>query len=326
MIQIKNHKRKAINWNNIDNTFYEVLFTKQSEQYWLPQEIPVSDDKLCFELLESDVKETYECVLAGLTLLDTEQTVGITYVLQKVENLFQKSILGLFSGFESIHAKSYSQIFQTLCSSKRIDELFEWIEENGELQKKVKYIIEKYHNINNEDDLFIAMVGSLCLEGICFYSGFYLPLLLSGQGKMIKSGEIINLILRDEKLHTKGIGFFAQEELKKYTSEKQQILKEKARKLILEIYNIECEYTRVLYKKLDYMIDEVITYVKYNVDYSLECLGLQKEFNIREEEVNPIVMNGYSTETKTHDFFSTKGNGYIKTTKVEELDDSVFDV
>ena len=74
------------------------------------------------------------------------------------------------------------------------------------------------------------------------------------------------------------------------------------------------------------MIDEVITYVKYNVDYSLECLGLPKEFNIGEEEVNPIVMNGYSTETKTHDFFSTKGNGYIKTTKVEELDDSVFDV
>lgn len=317
-------KRKAINWNNIDNTFYEALFTKQSEQYWLPQEIPVSDDKLCFELLDKNIREAYEWVLAGLTLLDTEQTVGITYILQKVENLFQKSILGLFSGFESIHAKSYSQIFQTLCTTKRIDELFSWVEETGELQKKVKFIIDKYQNINDDYDLFMAMVGSLCLEGICFYSGFYLPLLLAGQGKMVKSGEIINLILRDEKLHTKGIGFFAQEELKKYNTDKQNELKDMAKKLILEIFNIECEYTKVLYKNLDYMINDVITYVKYNVDYTLECLGLDKNFNIDESQVNPIVMNGYSTETKTHDFFSTKGNGYIKTTKVEELDDSVF--
>lgn len=323
---IESDKRKAINWNNIDNTFYEVLFTKQSEQYWLPQEIPVSDDKLCFESLDKNVREAYEWVLAGLTLLDTEQTVGITYILQKVENLFQKSILGLFTGFESIHAKSYSQIFQTLCTSKRIDELFSWVEETKELQKKVKFIIEKYQNINNNDDLFIAMVGSLCLEGICFYSGFYLPLLLSGQGKMIKSGEIINLILRDERLHTKGIGFFAQEELKKYTSDKQVKLKEMAKNLILDVFNIECEYTKILYKNLSYIINDVIIYVKYNVDYTLECLGLNKNFNINESDVNPIVMNGYSIETKTHDFFSTKGNGYIKTTKVEELDDSVFNI
>lgn len=326
MVNLSNSKRKAINWNNIDNTFYEVLFTKQSEQYWLPQEIPVNDDKLCFELLDKDIKETYEYILSGLTLLDTEQTVGITYIAQSVDNLFQKSILGLFSGFESIHAKSYSQIFQTLCSTKRIDELFEWIESNGELQKKVKHIIAKYQNINNDDDLFIAMVGSLCLEGICFYSGFYLPLLLAGEGKMVKSGEIINLILRDEMLHTKGIGFFGQEELKKYSKDKQEYLKEEAKKLIMEVYNIECEYTKVLYEKLPHMIDDVIVYVKYNVNYTLECLGLDKEFDISEIDVNPIVMNGYSTETKIHDFFSTKGNGYIKTTKVEELDDDVFDI
>ena len=36
-------------------------------------------------------------------------------------------------------------------------------------------------------------------------------------------------------------------------------------------------------------------------------------------------MNGVSTETKNHDFFSTKGNGYIKTTKVEALQDSDFE-
>ena len=42
----------------------------------------------------------------------------------------------------------------------------------------------------------MAMIGSLCLEGICFYSGFYLPLWLAGQGKMVNSGEIIKSYIK----------------------------------------------------------------------------------------------------------------------------------
>ena len=63
----------------------------------------------------------------------------------------------------------------------------------------------------------------------------------------------------------------------------------------------------------------------YNVNYALSCLGFEPMFPaVTEADVNPIVMNGISTETKNHDFFSTKGNGYIKTTKVEELEDDDF--
>ena len=65
-------------------------------------------------------------------------------------------------------------------------------------------IINTYESIEDKESLFMSMIGSLCLEGICFYSGFFLPLWLAGQGKMVNSGEIINLILRDEKLHTVG--------------------------------------------------------------------------------------------------------------------------
>ncbi|HAX72508.1 MAG TPA: class 1b ribonucleoside-diphosphate reductase subunit beta, partial [Firmicutes bacterium] len=66
--------------------------------------------------------------------------------------------------------------------------------------------------------------------------------------------------------------------------------------------------------------------IEYNVNYALSCLDFEPMFEtITESSVNPIVMNGISTETKNHDFFSTKGNGYIKTTKVEELSDEDFE-
>ena len=315
---------KAINWNEPNHQFYEDIYTKQVEQFWLPEEIPVSDDKSVWENLDNNIKEAYERILAGLTLLDTEQTVGIAKVGDKTDNLFIKSILTLFAGFETIHARSYSTIFQTLCTTDRIDELFDWIENTKELQNKVAMVINTYESIEDKESLFMSMVGSLCLEGICFYSGFFLPLWLAGQGKMVNSGEIINLILRDEKLHTVGVGFFAKELYNNFNEDKKAELKEKALKMIKDVYLAELEYSKVLYEKLDFL-DEVKTYLQYNVNYALSCLDYEPIFDVTENDVNSIVMNGYSTETKTHDFFSTKGNGYIKTTKVEELDDEDFE-
>ncbi|MGL5438769.1 MAG: class 1b ribonucleoside-diphosphate reductase subunit beta, partial [Filifactoraceae bacterium] len=49
--------------------------------------------------------------------------------------------------------------------------------------------------------------------------------------------------------------------------------------------------------------------------------GYDKEYE--DLEINPIVLNGLSTETKAHDFFSTKGNGYQKGI-YEELEDEDF--
>lgn len=318
-------KYSAINWNSPDHQFYDDIYRKQIEQFWLPEEIPVSDDKSVWKTLDLETKEVYKKILAGLTLLDTEQTSGVTNIGDKSSNLFIKSILTLFGGFETIHARSYSTIFQTLCSTTEIEELFEWVETTTSLQRKVYSIIRHYEEAEKDNlgSLFMSMVGSLCLEGISFYSGFYLPLLLAGQGKMINSGEIINLILRDEKLHTVGMGFFAKEVFEQLTDQEKAIYKKLAVKLIQEVYSAELEYSKELYAELD-CVDDVKVYLQFNTNYALSCLDFDPLFSISESDVNPIVMNGYSIETKTHDFFSTKGNGYIKTTKIEELEDLDF--
>lgn len=315
---------QAVNWNAPDHQFYDELYLKQTEQFWLPEEIPVSEDKSTWETLDPKVKQAYERILAGLTLLDTEQSTGIQKIAEKSSNLFVKSILALFAGFESIHARSYSTIFQTLCTTERIDELFLWVEETKLLQQKVDHIMKTYYTIENDESLFMSMVGCLCLEGICFYSGFFLPLWLAGQGQMVNSGEIINLILRDEKLHTVGVGFFAQELYQTFDQVKQEELKAKTYSMIQEIYDIEYEYSNLLYQEVG-MLEEVKVYIQYNVNYALQCLNFEPLFQTTEQDINPIVMNGISTETKNHDFFSTKGNGYIKTTKVEALQDSDFE-
>lgn len=322
---MNNKTFEAINWNSPNHKFYDDIFKKQSEQYWLPEEIPVSKDKDVWDLLEPKYKETYKKILAGLTLLDTEQTAGITKVGDKSNNLFIKSIFALFAGFESIHARSYSTIFQTLCTTDEINELFKWVEETKELQNKVGLVVKSYNQVDDKESLFMAYVGSVALEGIAFYGNFYLPLWLAGQGQMVNSGEIVNLILRDEVVHTVACGFFAKDLLNSLSKERQEYLKQQAYNMLRDFYDLEMEYSRLIYSELPEMIDEVETYVQYNVNYALKCLDFEPMFDVTESDVNAIVLNGRDSETKTHDFFSTKGNGYVKSTNVKEIDDSVFD-
>jgi ribonucleoside-diphosphate reductase beta chain len=165
------------------------------------------------------------------------------------------------------------------------------------------------------------MAASVLLESYLFYSGFFYPLYLAGQGKMTSSGEIIDLILRDESIHGLYVGVLAQELAATFPQEEQEQLAKEVLDLLLELYENEVIYTDELYSPLG-LEEEVKAYVRYNANKALMNMGLEPHFP--EEPINPIVFNGISTHTKQHDFFSKKGNGYIRTLNVEPLTDDDF--
>lgn len=320
--------KKAVNWNHTDNEIYKTFWDQNIRQFWVDEEIPVTEDKEDWlsDKLSKDQKDTYEKILAGLTLLDTVQGgEGMPNIAMQIENLHAKAIFSFMGMMEQMHAKSYSTIFSTLSSSSRIEELFLWVETNENLQKKIKLITDYYSSIEDEQDgLYMALVASVMLETFLFYSGFFYPLWFAGQGILIHSGEIISLIIRDESIHGVFTGLVAQEELEYFSKEKQKKMKKKTIKLMEELSVLEKEYTEELYGKIG-LSEEAFTFVKYNADKALMNLGMDTYYNIKEEDVNPIVMNGIKTETKNHDFFSTKGNGYIKTTNVQTITDDTFE-
>jgi ribonucleoside-diphosphate reductase beta chain len=53
-------------------------------------------------------------------------------------------------------------------------------------------------------------------------------------------------------------------------------------------------------------------------------MNLAMEPFFESEQINPIVENGLKTDTKNHDFFSVKGNGYVKATNVQPITDDMF--
>ncbi|KKY01288.1 MULTISPECIES: class 1b ribonucleoside-diphosphate reductase subunit beta [Paraclostridium] len=312
---------KAVNWNVEDDGFTQAFWDQNVKQFWLPEEISVSKDLKTWADLSESEKELYKKVLAGLTLLDTKQgNNGVPSMMSLTDNLQRKAVLSFMGTMEEIHAKSYSSIFMTLLTTPQIEDLFNWIETEPTLQKKADLILAQYENTNDQRSLYLSMVTSVFLESFLFYSGFFYPLYLAGQGKMVASGEIISLILRDESLHGKYIGLLAQEIYDSFNDEDKLELKNNVYKIFKNLMDNEIEYTKKIYNESG-LVEEVITFLQYNANRALENLGFDKYYEVG--KINPIVLNGLSTETKSHDFFSTKGNGYQKGI-YEELEDEDF--
>ncbi|MFC9708737.1 class 1b ribonucleoside-diphosphate reductase subunit beta [Paenibacillus sp. NPDC056933] len=313
---------QAVNWNRADDDFTLMFWNQNIMQFWTDDEIPLSDDKMTWVTLRDIEKEAYMKVLGGLTLLDTIQGgVGMPQIMEHVDGLQRKAVLSFMAMMEQIHAKSYSSIFTTLASTEEIDSVFKWVEENPYLQTKATIIRQYYTSIETAKDLYMAMAASVLLESYLFYSGFFYPLYLAGQGKLTCSGEIIDLILRDESIHGVYVGVLAQEIYTSFDEMERNQMYQSLVDLIQVLHQNELHYTEELYSPI-HLTEEVEAFLRYNANKAMMNLGFEPLFE--DEEVNPIVLNGISTHTKQHDFFSKKGNGYIRALNVVPLTDEDF--
>lgn len=311
----------AVNWNRPTSELARVFWDQQWKQIWFPEEIAVSKDVKQWK--EFEHQDMYKKVFGGLTLLDTIQTnIGMNEISRFTPDLQEKAVLTVFGSFEAIHAKSYSYIFTTLCTNTEIDAIFDWVQKNEFLQYKANKIADVYSSIREDDpeSLWKAMFASVMLESFLFYSGFFYPLYLGGQGVLRNSAEVISLILRDESIHGVAVGFFAQNIFKTFSPEKQEELKLWGYEFLLDLYQNEMKYTEDLYAETG-LSPEVKAYVRYNANKALMNLGLETMFP--DEEVNPIVMNGIANTGSTYDFFSQKGATYA-VAKVAPITDDTF--
>ena len=222
------------------------------------------------------------------------------------------------SMMENIHAQSYSNIFTTLLEKAEIDEVFDWVENNKHLQYKANKVPAYYESIETKKDLYMAMVASVFLESFLFYSGFFFPLYLAGQGRMVSSGEIINLIIRDEAIHGVYVGLLAQEIFEEFSPEEQMELEKEVEELLADLMRNEVAYTEEIYTEAG-LTHDVKQFLMYNANKAMVNVGFDEVYE--HDKINAIVANGLKVDTKTHDFFSTKGNGYQKNQVVHLTDD-----
>src|SRR5690606_27463750 len=264
----------AINWNRLQDEKDLEVWDRLVGNFWLPEKVPVSNDIQSWHTLSEPEKVMTTRVFTGLTLLDTIQgTVGAVSLIPDALTPHEEAVLTNIAFMESVHAKSYSSIFSTLCSTRQIDDAFRWSEENRNLQRKAEIVLDYYRG----DDPLKRKVASTLLESFLFYSGFYLPMHWSSRAKLTNTADMIRLIIRDEAVHGYYIGYKYQRGLEQVTQAERDELKNYTFELLFELYDNEVEYTQDLYDEVG-LTEDVKKFLRYNANKALMNLGYEGLF------------------------------------------------
>src|SRR5690606_10429264 len=300
---------RAINWNRLQDDKDLEIWNRLTVNFWLPEKVPLSNDIQSWSQLTEDEQRLTIRVFTGLTLLDTIQnSVGAPSLMPDAITPHEEAVLTNIAFMEAVHARSYSSIFSTLCSTAEVDEAFRWSEENAQLQEKSRLILKEYDAAANP---LRKKVASVFLESFLFYSGFYLPMHWSSRARLTNTADLIRLIIRDEAVHGYYIGYKFQRGLERLAEAEQQNIKDFAFALIFDLYEIECRYTETLYDPLG-LTEDVKAFLHYNANKALQNLGFESLFPDELCRVNPAIMAALSPNAdENHDFFSGSGSSYV---------------
>lgn len=308
---------EGINWNTQPDPTDSDIWDRLTTNFWLPEKIPVSNDVTSWRNMTSSEQDATLKVFTGLTVLDTLQgTVGAVGLIPHAVTPQEEAVYTNIAFMESVHAKSYSNIFMTLASTPEIDEAFRWSRESEHMQYKARRILTEYATGDHER----MMIASVMLESFLFYSGFYLPLRMSSLGKITNAADIIRLIIRDEAIHGYYIGYKYQQLLRndkaKHAANQERIVE-----LLLDLYDNESHFTEQVYDQLGWS-EDVKAFLRYNANKAMQNLGYDGIFQPEDCKFNAGVMTALDPgANENFDFFSGSGSSYVIGT-VEQTEDT----
>lgn len=314
MVDMVKNKRPTLfrpaDWNDLKDPVDKEVWDQLIKQFWVDTNFPISNDLQSWNNMTDAEHWLVMQVFTGLTLLDTVQGhIGASALVEDAVTDQEVAVFRNIAFMEEVHAKSYSTIFQTLATSKEIDRAMQWSLDNKYLQRKAEII----YNYYVDDDPLKRKVASTLLESFLFYSGFFLPLYLNGNGKLTNTADLIRTIIKDESVHGQYIGYKFQNGYKELSEVEQEEIADWTYELLMELYDNECRYTEDIYDEHN-LTEEVKKFLRYNANKALQNLGFDPLFP--SEEVLATVMNSLENANETHDFFSSTGNYAVKQKQV----------
>lgn len=205
----------------------ETLTEKQISQFWRPEEIDLSRDRLDYMQLTEHEKHIFISNLKYQTLLDSVQGRSPGQAFMELISLPELEVfIDAWQFFESIHSRSYTHILRNIVNEP--SEVFESIMTNEAIMARTEAVTKYYddliayakwhsllgygtHEVNGETleitecelkrKLYLCLMCVNILEAVRFYVSFACSFAFAERKVMEGNAKIIKLIARDEAVH-----------------------------------------------------------------------------------------------------------------------------
>ena len=312
-------------FNTMKYSWVSHWYRQSMNNFWIPEEINMSQDVKDYRRLSRDEKVAYDKTLSFLIFLDSIQTANLpnigAYITANEVNL----CLTIQAFQEAVHSQSYSYMLDSICSPEEREKiLYQW-KDDAHLLKRNKFIGDIYNEFQENKSvhqLLKTLIANYILEGVYFYSGFMFFYNLGRNGKMPGSVQEIRYINRDENTHL----WLFQSILLELKKEEPQLFTPEAieefRGMIKEGALQEIAWGNyVIGDKIEGLTQEMVSdYIMYLANLRAENLGFEPLFPGHEVEPESMTwVSQYSNPNliKT-DFFEAKPSAYAKSTSIKD--------
>lgn len=262
------------------------MVKKSLKNHWIPEEVPMGQDKLCFEQRLSPAEsEMFTNVFATLTTSDV--VIGRNVAVDIYGIITAPEIQAYLSrqiAEEMLHSLSYQHCIEVLGLDQdgvynRYREIPEIAAKFGEADRWAKRLYAwAGNNRNDVEEIMLALIFYYAIfEGIWFYNGFSPIFSLQRRNLMTGTGEQLQYIMRDESMHI-AFGIRLLREIEKEFSGRRPTQAE-VHNLFGKAIRLEAEYAhRVIPNVLGYSADMHIEQTKYLANRRLNQLGYDAMF------------------------------------------------
>ena len=308
-------------FNNMKYSWVSDWYRQAMNNFWIPEEINLSQDFKDYPRLEKAERTAYDKILSFLVFLDSLQSNNLPTVSEYITANEVNLCLHIQAFQECIHSQSYSYMLDTICSpEERNDILYQW-KTDEHLLNRNKFIGDCYNEFHEKRDKFSLMktlIANFILEGIYFYSGFMFFYNLSRNGKMSGSAQEIRYINRDENTHLwlfrSIILELKKEEPDMFTPEKVKVYEDMMREGVRQ----EIAWGQyVIGNDVQGLNEQMVSdYIRYLGNLRWSGLGFVFLYDDNQKEPENMKWVGqYSNANMVKtDFFEAKSTAYAKST------------
>lgn len=310
------------NLNDFNNMKYEWVsdwYRQAMNNFWIPEEINLAQDKKQYPELSQEEKRAYDKILSFLVFLDSLQSANLPNVADYITANEVNLCLHIQTFQECIHSQAYSYMLDSICDPDQRDEiLYQWRDDEHLLRRNT-FIGNIYNDFQEEKsplNFMRVLVGNYILEGIYFYSGFMFFYNCARNGRMTGSAQEIRYINRDENTHLwlfrNIINELREEEAEMFSPDHEALYRE----MIAEGARQEIAWGQYAIGNNIQGLNEkmVEDYIKYLANLRLREIGLKELYPGYENEPESMkwVSHYANANMIRTDFFEAKSTAYAK--------------
>lgn len=316
----------VLNWNDVRYPQMYTAYKSIVSNFWIPDRIAMTDDAKQFPNLKPREQEVFLTSIGQLATLDGKQTRAMLAFAQYVSEPTYHPIIAQIAAQEAIHNESYAYVLSSLVPVNIQNKVFEDAKNDPVVQKRNKRIEDLFDAfIENPtpQTFFEALVASVCLEGINFYSAFVVFYNYVRNQLMLGSGTMIGYIHRDEVQHayvtSQMLRFLLSERPELHTPKNVNFIYD----MLIEATVNEIEWARyALHGVIGINLDDLEGHIKKLCNRRLRGLGLENHYEGVDNAMPWMIAfdDKSDGDTKT-DQFERKGRNYKKVDGANNLDD-----